>query len=152
MIDRQLADFLEEGLGVHVGTASAALEPRGARALAVSVDPDGRHLTVYLAAVASARLLEDLAAGGRAAVSVGRPVDDRACQVKGDFVGARDADAGERPLVEAQWNGYLDSLGSIGIPRALMAEWTTWPAVAIRLRVTALFEQTPGPGTGGGLP
>jgi hypothetical protein len=148
MIDRQLAGFLEEGVGIHLGTCNARLEPQGMRALAVTVDPDGSHLTVYLAAVAATRLIPDLEANGRAAVSFGRPVDDRACQVKGEFVSARDVDGSERAIVETQWNGFRASLDRIGIPRALTAEWTMWPATAVRLRVTALFEQTPGPGAG----
>lgn len=152
MIDRQLASFLEEGLGIHLGTCNARLEPHGARAIALTVDADGTHLTVYLARVAASRLLADLEPNGRGAVSVGRPIDDRACQVKGDCVGVRDAREDERAAIEAQWNGYLASLERIGIPRALTVEWTMWPAVAVRLRVTALFEQTPGPSAGTPIP
>ena len=48
----------------------------------------------------------------------------------------------------AQWNGFLGSLEQIGIPRAATTSWVTWPAVAIRLRVNALFNQTPGPNAG----
>ena len=33
-------------------------------------------------------------------------------------------------------------------PRAVASGWSFWPAVAIRVRVTAVFEQTPRPGTG----
>lgn len=151
MIDRQLASFLEEGLGIHLGTCSPGLAPHGARAIAVKVEPDGTHLTVYLAAVAATRLLPDLESNGRAAVSFARPIDDRACQVKGDFDGVRDVEPAERAFVGAQWQGFLRNLERIGIPGAMTAKWTTWPAVAIRLRVTALFEQTPGPGTGAPL-
>ena len=152
MIDRKLAGFLEEGLGIHLGTCSAALEPDGARAIAVRVDPDGTHLTVYMATVAAARVLPDLESNGRAAVSFGRPIDDRACQVKGEFVGASEVDAGATQAIETQWQGYLTNLAQIGIPRAVFGGWTMWPATAIRLRVTALFEQTPGPDAGARLP
>jgi hypothetical protein len=71
--------------------------------------------------------------------------------VKGEFVAMRQADETEQAPVVAQWNGFVTSLEHVGIPRALTAAWTTWPAVAIRLRVTALFEQTPGPGAGAPL-
>jgi hypothetical protein len=30
--------------------------------------------------------------------------------------------------------------------------WQVWPCVAVRVRVTALFDQTPGPGAGQALP
>jgi hypothetical protein len=151
MIDTGLAAFLQEGVGIHIGTRNAALQPNGARAIAVRVEADGEHLVVYVARVAAARILPDLEANGQAAVSFGRPIDDRACQVKGAFVSLRDATEEERPLVRAQWDGFLSSLEKIGIPRAATQTWVTWPAVAIRLRVNALFNQTPGPGAGAPL-
>ena len=77
-----------------------------------------------------------------------RPTDDRACQVKGVVVGTRAASEAERPVVAAQWDGFLGSLEQIGIPRVATKTWVTWPAVAIRVRVNALFNQTPGPGAG----
>ncbi len=148
MLDRPLAAFLQEGVGIHVGTCNQRLEPNGARGLAVVVEDDGAHLWVYVADVAASRLLPDLAEHGRAAVSFGRPVDDRACQVKGDLVSVRPAEAHERELIRTQFEGYLASLERIGIPRAGTANWALWPAVAIRLRATAVFEQTPGPAAG----
>ena len=151
MIDAALAAFLEEGVGIHIGTRNAALQPNGARAIAVRVEPDGAHLVVYVARVAAARILPDLEANGQAAVGFGRPVDDRACQVKGVFAGVRDATEEERPQVLAQWDGFLGSLEKIGIPRAATRTWVTWPAVAIRLRANALFDQTPGPDAGAPL-
>jgi hypothetical protein len=148
MIDTELAAFLQEGVGIHIATRNGALQPNGARAIAVTVEPDGAHLVVYVAKIAAARILPDLEVNGQAAVSFGRPVDDRACQVKGVFTGGRDATDDERAAVVAQWDGFLGSLEKIGIPRAATKTWVTWPAVAIRLRVNALFNQTPGPGAG----
>ncbi len=148
MIQGPLATFLQEGVGIHLATRNAALEPNGTRALAVKVEDDGRHLVVYVAQVASVRILGDLEDNGQAAVSFGRPVDDKACQVKGVFIAARDASDDERPFIATQWDGFLASLEQIGIPRAATRAWITWPAIAIRLRVNALFDQTPGPGAG----
>jgi hypothetical protein len=148
MIDAELAAFLRDGLGIHIGTRNDQLEPNGARAAAVAVDADGLHVVLYLASVAATRVLADLRSNGQAAVVFARPTDDRACQVKGVFVSARDASDEERPFVAAQWDKFLDQLERIGIPRGVSEGWVTWPAVAIRLRATALFEQTPRPGTG----
>ncbi len=148
MIFGPLAEFLQGGIGIHVGTRDRQLRPNGARALAVRVDPDGVHFEVFLATVAAARLMPDLESNGQAAVVFGRPTDDRACQVKGVFAGARGAQEDERALVRTQWNGYLDQLDAIGIARAAPANWVTWPATVIRLKATAVFEQTPGPQAG----
>jgi len=151
MIDMELAAFLQEGVGIHIATRDAAMRPNGARAIAVTVEGDGTHLVVYVAQVAATRLLADLEANGQAAVSFGRPTDDRACQVKGLFLGVRDATSDERDPVLAQFDAFLGSLERIGIPRAATRGWVTWPAVAIRLRASALFNQTPGPGAGAPL-
>lgn len=151
MLDRKLASFLQEGVGIHLGTRNERLEPDGARALAVSVDEDGAHLTVYIAELAARRIVPALTASGQAAVSFGRPIDDRACQVKGTLIGVRAAEPRERAVIQAQFEAFLTNLEYIGIPRAGAANWATWPAVAIRLRATAVFEQTPGPDAGAPL-
>jgi hypothetical protein len=148
MIGTELAAFLQEGVGIHIGTRNAALEPNGSRALAVKVEEDARHLVVYVARVAAERLLPDLEANGQAAIGFGRPIDDRACQVKGVFIESRDAVDADRSIIDAQWDGFLVSLERIGIPRAATRGWVTWPAVAIRVRANAIFDQTPGPGAG----
>jgi hypothetical protein len=148
MISGPLAEFVQGGVGIHLGTRNARFEPNGARALAVRVNDQGTHLTVFLSTAAVERLLPDLEANGQAAVSFGRPVDERACQIKGVFVGVRDASDDERELVLGQWGGYLDQLSQIGIPREPLSRWTTWPASAVTLKATALFEQTPGAGAG----
>ncbi len=148
MIDRELAGFLEEGLGIHIGTRTADLKPNGARVLAVKVDDDGLHVVVYMAKVASRRILPDLASNGQAAISFGRPIDERAVQVKAQFVSTRAATTRERAFISAQWERFLVNLEEIGIPRGGAENWTLWPAVAIRVKATALFNQTPGPGTG----
>ena len=151
MIDPELRGFLESGLGIHIGTRDVHLHANGARAAAIKVGEDGLHLVVYLAEVAARRVLPDLRSNGQAAVVFARPTDDRACQVKGIFVDARAAGENEREFVDAQWDRFLDQLERIGIPRLAAQGWITWPAVAVRLRATAVFEQTPGPDAGAPL-
>ena len=148
MIGTELAAFLQEGVGIHIGTRNAALEPNGSRALAVKVEEDGRHLVVYVARVAAERLLPDLEANGQAAVGFGRPIDDRACQVKGRFISTRPAKASERAEVERQADNFCADLEGIGIPRALSSGSQIWPCATIQMQATELFEQTPGPGAG----
>src|SRR5262245_46552729 len=148
MIDSALAAFFEQGVGIHIGTRNGTLHPNGARAVAAKVDQAGSHLVVYVAEIAAARLRSDLEANGQAAVVFGRPEDERSCQVKGVVIGVRPATDDERPMLEQQWDGFMNQLERIGIPRASQANWITWPAVAIRLKVTTIFEQTPGPHAG----
>jgi hypothetical protein len=148
MIDERLAAFLEDGVGIHIGTRNQHLEPNGARAISVKVEKDGAHFLVYLAKAAAERVLADLRANGQAAVVFGRPIDERACQVKGQFVEARAVRPRELPHARTQWDAFLRNLEHIGIPRASAQSWLDVPDVAIRLKATAVFEQTPGPDAG----
>jgi hypothetical protein len=114
----------------------------------VRIDPDGAYLTVFVHGRAAPALLRNLERHPEIALAFDRPIDNRACQVKGRFESSRRARPGERPEVQRQADGFLAQLEAIGIPRALTAGWAVWPAVALRLRVTELYEQTPGPGAG----
>jgi hypothetical protein len=151
MINEELAAFLEEGIAIQLGTRNLHLEPSGARVVAVAVDADGTHLVAYVPEAAARHVVPDLESNGQAALVFARPPDERACQVKGIFAGARAATADERAAVLAQWDRWLDRLTTIGCPRAAFEHWETWPAVAIRVRVNAIFNQTPGPGAGAPL-
>jgi general stress protein 26 len=152
VISADLAAFLEGGVSIHIATRDNDLEPHGASVAAVKVDADGEHITAYLPRIAASQVIADLESNRQAALGFGRPSDDHACQVKGLFLTARAASAQERKLVERQWEAFLKDLMLIGFPRQATEGWRTWPSVAIRLRVTAIFSQTPGPGAGAPLP
>jgi len=151
MIDEQLASFVEEGIFIALATRNATLEPNGARVVAARVDDGGTHLVLFLTPVAAREVLPDLESTGQAAVCFARPPDERACQIKGEFAGVRDATEDERAMVQGQWDRWLDRLTTIGFSRATYAHWPSWPCVAMRVRVTAIFNQTPGPGAGAPL-
>jgi hypothetical protein len=148
MVDRSLATFIEGSVGIHLATRNAGFEPNGGRALAARVDAGGAHLTVYVATVVAERLRADLETNGQVAVGFARPTDERACQLKGQLVSLRDAEPAERDVIETQWKAFLQALGCIGIPSEPLARWPRWPASAVTLKVTAIFEQTPGAGAG----
>lgn len=148
MLDKNLTEFLEQGVAIHIGTRNTRLEPNGCRVTAVRVEDEGRCLVAYVPKAATKAVLDDLEGNGQAALSFARPADDRAVQVKGEFLSLRDADADEEQFAQAQWQGFLRQLDLIGLPGAGTGSWTMWPCVAVRIRVTALFSQTPGPEAG----
>ena len=151
MFNEQLAGFLQEGLSTHIASRNERLEPSAARVTALLVEPDGLHVVAFVPTVAGGPILADLRTNGQVALVCARPPDERGCQVKGVFVDARDAREDERPVVVAQWERFRDKLAMIGLPRVATDAWVTWPCTAIRLRVQALFDQTPGPGAGARL-
>jgi hypothetical protein len=148
MIGEQLAAFLHSGVGIHLGSRNDRLQPNGARAISLQVLDPGDQLVVFMADIAARRVLPDLKSNGYAAVVVARPTDERACQVKGTFVRSRRVTALERTQALAQWNAFLDNLEHVGIPRASARTWISVADVAITLRVTGIYEQTPGPDAG----
>jgi hypothetical protein len=147
-----MAEFLQQGVAIHFGTRNERLEPNGARVMALTVEDDRQHVIAYVPAIAAPRVLPDLEANGHGAVTVARPIDDRAAQVKGVFVSSWQATDEERLVVQAQWERCLGRLEAVGIPRSAAANWSVWPCVAIRLRVNAVFDQTPGPRAGEAVP
>ena len=151
-IASDLALFLQSGLAMTVATRDGELQPDGTWAWAVRVEDDGTHLAVFLYEKAAAAMLRNLERHPEIAVVLDQPTSHRACQVKGTFVSARPAQPDERDEVERQVGLFRADLGTIGFPPALTAGWTFWPAVVFRVEVAQVFEQTPGPGTGGPLP
>jgi hypothetical protein len=148
LITDHTARFLESGLSITVATRDGALQANGAGAWAARVHGDRARITVFLYDDAARGMLDNLDSHPEIAVLFDQPTSHRACQVKGVYLSSRRARATERALVARQVEGCAAELEAIGIPRAMMAGWKTWPCAAIELRVTHLFEQTPGPGAG----
>ena len=148
MLDRSLTEFLEQGLAIHIGTRDARLRPNGCVVTAVRVEDEGRQLVAFIPKAVTPAVFDDLRSNGQAALSFTRPSDDKAVQVKGEFISLADADAAEEQFAKHQWGGFLEQLDMIGLPAEATSTWTLWPCVAVRIRVTALFSQTPGPEAG----
>src|SRR5690242_13639598 len=110
MIDKELAAFLEEGVGIQIGTRSATLEPNGARVVAVRVEDDGTRVVAFVPARAFALVASDLESNGQAALVFARPPDERSCQVKGVFEGMQPAGSADEEFVRSQWRRWLERL------------------------------------------
>jgi len=148
-IPDELASFLESGVAIVVATRDAAMRPMGAMACGVRVHDDRETLTLFLYEHAARELAANLADNGLIAADFDLPTSHRACQVKGTVVTTRPAHDSERALVQRQMEGFGADLEQIGFPRAGTRAWQSWPCTALDVKVRHVFEQTPGPGTGG---
>jgi len=149
MLDKSLTEFLERGLAIHIGTRNEAMRPNGCRVTAVRVEDQGRHLVCYLPKAAAPAVFNDLRSNGQAAVSLTRPIDDRAVQVKGEVISERDVDPSDEAFVLGQWRALLAELDVMGLAALTSTNtWSMWPCKAITIRVTAVYSQTPGPEAG----
>jgi hypothetical protein len=148
LIPSELAEFLESGLSIVVATRDREMQPDGAAACAVSVHEGGAGVTVFLYEDAAKEMLRNLRSHPEIALDCDLPTSHRACQVKGVYLSSRRARVAERPEIDRQLEAFITDLEASGIPRTMMTGWKTWPCTALEVRVTELFEQTPGPGTG----
>ena len=151
-IDDGLARFLESGLAITVATRDGEMQPDGSWAWALRVEEGGSEVSVFLYEEAAAAMLRNLGAHPEIAIVLDQPTSHRACQVKGSFLSSRTARPEERAEIERQVGLLRADLAAIGLPEGMTAGWVLWPATALSIRVTDVFEQTPGPGTGGRLP
>jgi hypothetical protein len=69
-------------------------------------------------------------------------------QVKGQFIDWREAEESEQAFVLGQFEALLRQLEIVGIPAKASSTWKMWPCIVVRIRVTAIFSQTPGPDAG----
>jgi hypothetical protein len=148
MISEELARFLEQGLSILIAVRDVNMAPYGVRVSAVAVDEDRTHVTAYIHQSVAAKILEHLKENGQVALGFSRPTDHRAYQVKGTFVDSHVCRPRERDFVQRQFEAFRGELEAVGIPPSMTAKWKSWPSVAVRILVTEVFAQTPGPGAG----
>ena len=151
MISADLAPFLESGISILVGTRDARLRPDAVRAVGARVEHGGEELTLLLPDATAAGCLADLRDNGRIAACFSRARDHRSIQVKGRVTRAAPADAADREVVERYRAAVAQEWGFVGLPPRITFRVAHWPCHAVRLRVEAVFVQTPGPGAGAPL-
>ncbi len=148
MIPSQVAQLLQTGVSVMVGTRDAALMPESTRAWGIRVEPDGASVTLFLTEAVSRKTIENLRENGLIAISCTRPTDHVACQLKGRLRTIRPAAPGDRDCTRTWHRGFIEELVAIGVPAQVCEGWITEPALAVVIQVTDIFHQTPGPGAG----
>jgi hypothetical protein len=92
--------------------------------------------------------LANLADNGQIAISVARPADHKALQIKGHAVAVGDATEADRAVQELYRGALVEQLAMVGMARAFGRRLAWWPSVAIQVAVAEVFVQTPGPGAG----
>lgn len=153
LIDAELAEFLQSGISMHLGTARAGL-PQVTRAAGCRVAPDRRRVTLFVIPVQSVGVLDDIAANGAVAAVFTRPRSHRTVQLKGEDARIGTATAQDEEFVRAQVEAFRAELAQIGFPDRLgstLALGSPGPLLAVTFTVASAFVQTPGPGAGKAL-
>ena len=82
------------------------------------------------------------------AVTLVRPTDHRALQIKGIWLGERRTSDDDRAFLTRYRDEMLQEMGLVGVPRSRWRRLAWWPSVALRMEVRDVFVQTPGPSAG----
>jgi hypothetical protein len=147
-LSEELAEFVEGGLSMLVGTRDAALRPKVERAVGAFVGQDRQTLTIYLNKELGGQSLANLKDNGSLAVTVSRPYDHRSLQLKGQVLSLRDGTEEDRAKQERWLTGFVEHLYIVGLPRSIIRQIKVFPSIAVTMRIDDMFEQSPGPGAG----
>lgn len=147
-LSEELAEFVEGGLSMLVGTRDAALRPHVERAVGVFVSADRQVITVYLNQGLAAQSVANLNDNGCIALTLARPYDHRSLQIKGRMLSLRDGTEEDRAKQERWLAGFVEHLYIVGLPRGVVRQLKVFPSIAVTMRIDDLFVQTPGPGAG----
>ncbi len=148
LVPPDLVDFLESGISIAVGTASADNRPEVVRGLGAQVRPDAGGLTLFVEQSVAARTLDNLQENPNLAVTFSRILDHKTVQLKGTLLRQRTAHADEQGLVEAYVQAFAEQAYIAGLPKHITRRVRRWPCVALEFCVASIFSQTPGPGAG----
>ena len=152
MIPPDLRALVDSGASLLVATRDAELFPEAVRAMGVRLLEEGREVEVCVPHATGARTAANARTTGRVAVCFSRVRDHKTFQVKGRCVEVRDATEADRPWIERWRAGFTDNLAFVGMAPRVTLRIAFWPAHVLRVRVDAVFIQTPGPGAGEPLP
>jgi hypothetical protein len=148
MIPQRIAELLNTGLSVMVGTRNSSLVPECTRAWGIQVSADRESVTILLSETIAGKTIENLRDNGRIAVTCTRPTDHVTCQLKGRVKSMKPVSAVDRDVSRRWHREFMAELTAIGVPSALSEAWIAEPTLAVEFVVTDLFDQTPGPDAG----
>jgi hypothetical protein len=150
-IPDHLVALAQGGVSLLVATCSAELEPSSTRAVGLRIWPGAAQVTVFLAALTSARCVADLRSHPHIALTVCQMPTHVTFQIKGTARAVRVATADERAEILAYRARFAAELDFLGMPARTGGRLTCWPAFAVDVDLADVFTQTPGPGAGNRL-
>lgn len=147
-LSEEIAEFVASGVDVVVATRDENLMPESMMAIGAKPHPDLRNFTVYLPEALADATVRNLLRNGGVAITLVRPRDHKALQIKGKFVTLRRSTEADREIQALGRAGLIEQFASIGIPRPVTRRLVWWPSLAIEMCVSQVYLQTPGPGAG----
>lgn len=148
IIPSEVIESLQGGLSLLVASCGRDGRPACTRGVGLRIWPDRQHVTLFLAIATAKPVSEQLLVRPSIAFVISRPSDYRTVQMKGTVVAQRDAAESDRALVSEYVRAFADQVDDLGVPRQIGLRIAHWPCLALDVRVSEIFVQTPGPGAG----
>lgn len=151
MLTNELITFFKGPVISGLATVNSSGQPFFTRSLLVEGKENEAFLDVFIPEVMSSRPLEDIKSNDRIALVLADVTNFKANQFKGKVEDVIPATSAEISRMQQGLNELSPILGNFFGPGAA-AGWNRYiidPSVKISFRVEEIYEQTPGPGTGG---
>jgi hypothetical protein len=153
----ELERLAATGIAVVMGTCDGERVPELTRAWGLRVLGSEGTLDISIYAQQGRRTLANLAEHSQATVTIVSPSTYKSFQIKGHAVRTAGADQEDARRVADHKRAFVEEVASVGLSeemtvRLFETEMDESPdLITIRIRVDALFDQTPGPGAGARL-
>jgi hypothetical protein len=152
LIDGDVASLLSGPVILMAAAAGPAGRPAVGRGSGITLDPRTGTMDLMVCRAHWPDLVASAVPGAPVAVSIVRPADYRAYQVKGPVVAAMPAAAADRAAVARCREVTVASLVALGVATPQLSQiFPDRDLVRIRFLPTELFAQSPGPGAGRSL-
>jgi hypothetical protein len=154
MIPGKLLKFLAERANISVaGSRTHDLVPQLHRISGWRLGQDGQTLTCFIPGAYTDGLLEAMEDNGHFVITIEEFPSHETYQFKGKYLRHRDATADDREHVAHLRQRWTRSVRSQfpDMPADVLDDYILEPALALDMRVTEIYLQTPGPGAGSRL-
>lgn len=148
IISDELVELFASGVDLCVATRSAALLPESVMGMGIRVHSNRRQVTVHVPTAVCSTTLDNLRDNGQLAVTLCRPLNHCAVQLKGKRTGVRASTESDREVQEIFRAAMVTAFAVVGVPRDMTRRIVWWPSMAIDFEVSSIFIQTPGPDAG----
>jgi hypothetical protein len=149
-ITDELREFIESGVAVVAGTASAEGRPHMTFVWGPRVEGIPGHVTFFLEAARGTDVIADVQHNPAIALTLAHPPTYRSVQLKGRVLAISEPTSEDLPWVERHQSDFLSATSLVGDnPAVVMEHWGSNEALRrVEIEVARAFDQTPGPQAG----
>lgn len=142
-IVREIVPFLNGPIIIHLGTCNNKFIPFSTRVVGTYLDSDDHHLILFILKERANITIDNLISMKKGAVLFIDPISYKSIQVKGKYIDSWDCSREE----EQRLDEYFQKLQQASLPQKYYLIKHK-PAVAVKLFIQELYNQSPGPAAG----